>query len=603
MVGLLIDNSLSMRLTREDGGPRRDFITTRLDETDGDLLRAVQHRLQARLFAFGARARGIDSVSALDFDDGDSNLAAALAQVRESLAGEPLAGLVILTDGALQSDAALDAELLALREAGIPLFSVGLGDNAYPRDLEISRVGLPRQVLADSRVFAEVSIRQSGYDDEPVELIVEDDNRILHRQSLQLRPGLQTIRIPLEAAEAGARRLDFRLATHSDEALAGNNTRAAMLAVDDRPRRVLYFEGEPRFEMKFVRRAVAGDEGLGISGLIRTADAKYYRVGIEHRDELRDGFPTTAEELFAYDAIILGSVDRTLLSHDQQQLIYDFVDRRGGGLLLLGGRHAYSEGGYHESPLRDLFPVVLPPIADAEFSHDARLEPTAAAWVHPALALADDGDASIERWLTLPPLTLVNPIRRVKPGATLLLAGSDAGGEPLVGMAWQHYGRGKVVAFPVQNSWLWQMHQDIELEDQSHERLWRQLLRWLVEDVPPRLDLELTNQRVHTDGQVSLRAELLDSALGSPTDTLVQAIVTSPDGIEQIIPMTPHAALPGIYQAQFAAAASGDFFAHLEFDSPTGLVRSREARFEVRPEGNELFQSEMNEALLQRMAA
>ena len=69
--------------------------------------------------------------------------------------------------------------------------------------------------------------------------------------------------------------------------LAANNIGQAMLSVDDRKIRVLYYEGEPRFEMKFVRRAVADDENLAITGLVRTADAKFYRVGIESAEELR----------------------------------------------------------------------------------------------------------------------------------------------------------------------------------------------------------------------------------------------------------------------------------------------------------------------------
>ena len=67
----------------------------------------------------------------------------------------------------------------------------------------------------------------------------------------------------------------------ADEQIAANNSRQAMLTVDDRKMRILYYEGEPRFEMKFVRRAVADDDNLAVTGLIRTADAKFYRVGIE----------------------------------------------------------------------------------------------------------------------------------------------------------------------------------------------------------------------------------------------------------------------------------------------------------------------------------
>ena len=84
----------------------------------------------------------------------------------------------------------------------------------------------------------------------------------------------------------------------------------------------------------------------------------------------------------------------------------------------------------------------------------------------------------------LPPLTTVNPIRAIKPGATVLLTGTDERRRDQVVLASQRYGRGKSIALPVQDSWLWQMHASMRLEDQTHENFWRQLLRWLVDGVP-----------------------------------------------------------------------------------------------------------------------
>jgi uncharacterized membrane protein len=603
LVAVLLDNSVSMRLAHTDGDARGDYLRREFDPTNGGLLRELQHRVDTRLFRFGAATRPVADVAALDFADGASDLAQALGYARDALRGEPLAGLVVISDGATGTGEALDARLLELRSAGIPVYPVGVGETAYPLDIEIARVHLPSEVLQGSQVMAEVSLRQRGYDNEAIELIVEDESRILHKQTIQLRAGLQTLRVPLETIDAGARRLEFRVEPRAGERIAANNRRVATLEVDDRHRRILYFEGEPRFEMKFLRRAVADDEQLRVTGLIRTADAKYYRVGIEHRGELRDGFPSTRDELFAYDAVILGSVDISLLEREQQRLLVDFVGERGGSLLMLGGRHAFTEGGYRDSLLHDLSPVVMPDHAAPGFKRSLRIEPTAAAWVHPALKLADANDASIERWQTLPPLDMVNPVRRLKPGATLLLRGaSGADEEPYVALAWQRYGRGKAVAFPVQNSWLWQMHQDIDLEDQTHERLWRQLLRWLVEGVPQRLRLELTTNKIHAGGSLGLRAEALNPDYTPLANVAPRAVVTAPNGIEQVLPFAPHPTLPGIFEASLALTESGEYRARLELDDAEGTLRGAETRFGARADGDEYFRSELNQALLQRIA-
>ena len=603
IVGVLLDNSISMRLAHADGAARGDFIQREFDLAGDGLLRELHHRIDVRLFRFGADTRPLQDAGTLDFADGDSDLAQALGYARDALQGEPLAGLVVITDGAVESNAMLDARLLALKSARIPVYPIGVGEPAYDRDIEITRVRLPAEVLQGSQIMAEVSIRQRGYDGDTVELVVEDESRILHKQELQLRPGMQSVRVPLATADAGSRRLGFRIEARDGERIATNNRRTTTLAVDDRRRRILYYEGEPRFEMKFVRRAVADDEYLGVTGLIRTADAKFYRVGIEHRDELRDGFPTTRDELFGYDAVILGSVDISLLDRAQQQLLVDFVSERGGGLLLLGGRHAFTEGGYRDSVLHDLSPVVMPDHAEPGFIRHVRIEPTAAAWVHPALQIADDGDASVERWQTLPPLDMVNPIRELKPGATLLLKGpASVDEEPYVAMAWQRYGRGKAVAFPVQNSWLWQMHHEIDLEDQTHERLWRQMLRWLVEGVPQRLRLDLSADTVHAGGSIRLRAEALNPDFTPLEDTAPRAVVTAPDGSEQALPLAPHPTLPGIFEASLALAGSGEYLARLELDADGEVIRGAQTRFGASRDGDEYFLSELNETLLRRVA-
>ena len=604
VVGVLLDNSISMKVRDFAGAPRSDFIGQQFDTETGSLLRSLQQKFDTRLFKFGEDTQAITDVKTLDYGDGDSNLSRALEVVQEALKGEPIAGLVVISDGAMKSPEKLIDPLLSLRAENIPVYSIGVGQVQYQRDIEVRQVKLPRQVLRGSRVMAKVAISQQGYDGQMVDLLIEDDSRILHKQPIRLEAGMQFFKIPLAIEDAGERQLKFYLANKTGEQIAANNHRQGMLSVDNRKMRILYFEGEPRFELKFIRRAIADDGNLAVTGLIRTADAKFYRVGIESQQELRNGFPITRSELFSYDALILGSVEISLLSREQQEMIVEFVSQRGGGLLMLGGRHAFAEGGYRDSLLHDISPVVMADQAQPEFSLDIKIQPTEAAWVHPALLLAESNEKSIARWLTLPPLTIVNPIRQVKPGATLLLTSSPTAQQtPYVAMAFQRYGRGKVVAFPVQNSWIWQMHIDIDPGDQTHEILWRQLLRWLVEGVPPRLSLSLSTHKIHSGGTLKLRSEVLKFGANTDDPQHLRAVVTSPTGEEQVTHLTRHSSLPGIYETEIPAANPGDYQLRVEFDEQGEVISSEESRFIVSHEGSEYYQSEMNEKLLHNIAA
>ena len=602
VVGVLLDNSLSMRLG-EDGEARNAFIEREFDAENGDLLQSLRARFDTRLFRYGAKTAPLDDIADLDYADGASDLAGALRFAREALEGEPLAGLIVVGDGATRNALGLEAEILALRAAGTPVFGIGLGQTSYARDIEIASVRLPRRALQGSRVVAEVNLRQSGYDGDSLELRVEDDSRILHKQQVRLDGDSLRLEIPLTADDAGARRLRFAVTVQPGEAIAENNRNTAILDVDATRQRILYFEGEPRFELKFVRRAVAEDTRLAVTGLIRTADAKYYRVGIDSQAQLRDGFPTTREELFAYDALILGSVEASLLSREQQQMIVEFVSRRGGGLLLLGGRNAFAEGGYRDSALRALFPVVMEAQSGGDFARQLRIRPTAAALVHPALRLTEDAQESAARWATLPPLTVVNPMQTIKPGASLLLTAESAtDGESWVALAVQRYGRGKVAAFAVQNSWLWQMHQDIELEDQTHETLWRQLLRWLVDGVPGRVDLRLSSERLHDGGKLVLQGEIKDAAFEALDEAAARAQLLTPGGLERIVPLTRVAEMRGVYRAEIEVDEPGDYRVQLEFDEGDETLRGIEHRFIVSAAGDEYHGSELNAALLQSLA-
>jgi hypothetical protein len=128
--------------------------------------------------------------------------------------------------------------------------------------------------------------------------------------------------------------------------------------------------------------------------------------------------------------------------------------------------------------LEAVLPVELEAQPDSSYFAEVQVEPTRAGGLHPALQFAAEPAASGATWQSLPPLSTFNRVRRLKPGATALLAGSGTGvPNGQVVLAFQRYGRGLSLALPVQDTWIWRMHADIPLDDQTHEIFWRQLLR------------------------------------------------------------------------------------------------------------------------------
>ena len=200
-------------------------------------------------------------------------------------------------------------------------------------------------------------------------------------------------------------------------------------------------------------------------------------------------------------------------------------------------------------------PVVLARAGGA-FTH-LKVHPTRAGQAHAVTQLGDTEQASADRWKTMPPLSTVNLIETIKPGATTLLSATDDRRRERVVLAYERYGRGKSIAFPVQDSWMWQMHATIRVDDQTHENFWRQLLRWLVDGVPDAVETRPITDRVEPGQPVVLTADVVDPRFVELNDATVVARVTSPSGKALTVPMQWTGERNGQYRASFETSETG----------------------------------------------
>jgi len=575
VLGVLLDDSRSMRVPDWNGQPRGRFIEEQFGGPDAPIIKALSERFLVRTFHFSSTALRADGEAGLTFAGSQTRIGEALEAARQELAGLPVAGLVLVTDGADTSNATITESLLGMKAQKLPVFTVGIGVESLEKDIQIDRVEVPASVLKGTSLLVDVTIRHTGYAGQTVVVDVEDEGRIIGSETVRLSlDGVpSSVRVRLMAAEAGPRVFRFRVPPQPDEIVTENNVREATIVVRDVKDKVLYYEGEPRFEMKFIRRAVADDENLQLVVLQRTADNKYFRAGVDDGEELAAGFPKTRDELFAYRALILGSVEAGAFSGDQLRMISEFVDKRGGGLLMIGGARAFSEGGYAGTPVADVLPVVIeaargPSLLDVEDGGLSlarlRVSPTREGLDHAATQIANTPEASEARWKELPQVTSVNDITAVKSGATTLLEGIDEGGRSRVVLAAQRYGRGKALAFTLQDSWLWQMHVSMSLEDQTHENLWRQLIRWLVDGVPAQVEARALAERVEPGESVTVEATVVDASFVELNDATVTATVTTPEGDAFDLALQWTGDRAGRYRGSFVSGSGGRYQLRVE---------------------------------------
>jgi len=606
-LGVLIDDSRSMQISDWNGQPRSSFVKEQFVAANSPLIKALSSRYVLRTFRFSSTAQRLASPGELTFAGAQTKMAAALDGARQELAGLPLAGMVMVSDGADTTDAQLSEALLAMKAADVPVFTIGLGRESLTKDVQIDRVSTPATALKGTSLMVDALITQTGYAGETVKLDVEDEGRIVGSQEVKLpidgEPA--AVRVRFTAADPGPRVFKFRISPQVGELVTQNNQRDALVDVYDRTEKILYFEGEPRPELKFMHRAVDDDKNLQVVTLLRTADNKYYRLVLDTPDQLAGGFPKTRDELFAYRGLILGSIEAGAFTGDQLRMISEFVERRGGGLLMLGGSRSFSEGGYAGTPVADALPVVVDRVArklDTWTVSRVKVKPTRAGEGHALSQIAPTEAASLNRWNQLPALISVNAVKDVKPGATVLLTGTDErrGSQPV--LAFQRYGRGKALAFTVLDSWRWQMHASIPVEDMTHENYWRQLLRWLVEGVPGPVEVHTSTERVEAGEPVTVIADVVDEGFVELNDAQVAAKVTTPSGAIVDVPMQWTGERNGQYRGTFVSAEQGMYSARVDALREGKSIGQGQTHVRAAPGDAEYFDATMHAARLKRIA-
>ncbi len=614
-VGVLVDDSRSMQVVDEAGAARGDYVRRQAGTADAPLVAALGERFVPRVFRFSSDTERLLSSDGLTFQGTGTRLGDALDRAREELSGLPVAGLVVISDGADNAETTLDQPIAALRAQGVPVFTVGVGSERLSRDVQVTRVETPRRVLEGTSLIVDVVVTQTGYRGATVPLVVEEDGRTVGTQQITLPPDgeSQTVKVRFKAGAAGLHTFSFSIPEQEGEEVARNNRRDMLIDVRDRSERILLAEGEPRPEAKFIKQATDKDDHLQVVFLLRTAMAtanapdKFWRGGVASPDELQFGFPTTREELFRYRGLILGSFEAAAFTPEQQRMIEEFVGVRGGGLLVLGGARSLSEGGWAGTPLSNALPISLDASASEPIMPPVELSvrPTLLGQSHPAVQIADTAEAAAARWDELPTVFAVNaaPATALKPGASLLLSAPGRGNRDQVVLAYQRYGRGKTLALPVQDTWLWRMHASMAVEDTTHQFFWQRLTRWLVDGVPEQVSVAATPDQVQRGEPVTLTAEIFDAEYRGVNDGRVLAHVTHPSGRVEDVPMEWTVEQDGEYRARFTPTEDGTYRIAVDGTRRSGEAIDRAVTaLRAGPSDAEYFDAAMRAPLLRRLA-
>ncbi len=613
-LAVLVDNSRSMTIADVGGRDRLEAATAELLESAE--MEQLAESFQLRIFAFDQDTRRVGAGGEFGASGAGSAIGQALEAVADQLEGLPLGGVVLVSDGADNSGA---DPLIAAQEFGnrrIPVFAVGVGQEDIPLDIGIVDVGAARTVLEGSVFAVTAALRHQGFAGREVELSVMDGDAVVSSDVLVLGAEGVSRRVSLDVEPDRAERIvyELKVAVQPGEIIEQNNSYSFLVDNTDKPPLdILYLEGHPRNEYKFIRRALEDDESLRLATYLQTGPEKYYRQGIKSPTELAEGFPRGKEQLYEYEAIILGDIEQEFFNDDQLRMIGEFVAERGGGLLKSG----MVDEEFIGTPLVDILPVTL---VEEDFL-PARLRGGIRRGDHPAgrlfrprltrggefsplLRLAGEDSDNLFAWSQLPDLQGVYVTGRIKPGAEVLLEhpALQYQNQPLPVIVSQRYGSGRVIALTTASTWRWQMM--MRSEDQSHETLWRQMLRWLAGAAPNRVTLEFDREFYNIGDEVRVTARVLDERYEPDNDASLWLQTTNPLDEVADAPMEWDIEEDGVYRAAFVADQEGVFDLLVDVASAAGEEGAeQQAAVVVTPSLREYNNAGLDRGLLERMAA
>jgi uncharacterized membrane protein len=635
---VLADTSQSLNVHGDSDRTRADWSKTLLAESQPWRTRLAQD-FDVRNFAFDTHLRGVDTFDHLTFDGTATSLHAALASVAKRYQGRPLAGILFVSDGNATDADAVNWSALP------PVFPVLPQAAGVPKDLAVRRVTLNQTNFEAAPVALQAEVAAHGFGGKPVVAVVTDETgKEVTRQEATPTADADTLtfrfQLRPERAGVGFYRVEVKSKSEVAEQTTANNSRLVTVDRGGGPYRVLYVSGRPNWEFKYLRRSLDEDPEVQLVGLVRVAKKEprfafgdtrarpdnplfkgfdnpdadtaerrdqpvLVRLGTQDAAELRGGFPQAAADLYRYHAVILDDLEAAFFTPDQQLLLRNFVAKRGGGFLMLGGPDSFASGKYDRTPVGELLPVYLDTAANPAANPpggEVRLALTREGWLQPWVRTRKTEGEENARLAGMAGFQTVNAAGSAKPGAAVLAQVTDAAGTAAPALVAQPFGKGRAAAVLVGDLWRWGLRRDDAKQD-DFERAWRQTVRWLVGDVPGRVEVRATPSAGSATPTVELAVRANDTEYLPLDNAAVSVRVVRPNSEEVTLTAEPDGRDAGLYVAKFVPREAGAYRATATVTAPDGsAVGRREVGWCVQPEADEFARLDPNRELLEAIA-
>lgn len=629
-LAVIVDDSLSMGIVDRYDEPLKSSIERRLraagltaptrwnlarallTENRAALPAAMAERYKLRFYYLtGLRAGEGDAPPSIAAEiqqaqptGPSTRLGAAVRSVLSDLRGNPPAAIVLLTDGVNTEGPSLIEAAQQARRRGVPLVTVGLGDDRAVRDLRLSDLLADDVVFAGDVISVEFKLAGTNLVGQKVEVVLRqvDKPEVLARLDAVVPPDGQTatLRLPYRPTQLGTVRYVIEAAPQANERDLANNRLEGRFEVRREKVRVLLVQGYPNYEYRYLRNLLAREPSIELHSVLQEADP-------EHASQETGGlavFPVRRDELLAYDVVILADANPALFGQSGLANLARFVnEKQSGGALIAVAGPRYMPWAYRDTPLAPLLPIVLNTARQpqGELTEGFRVRPTELGLSSPPMQLGYSPAETEALWSSLPPLYWLVEAEP-KPTARVLaehptLELRDGRHVPLVLLA--YVGAGRVLFQAVDETWRWRWRAG----DIWFARYWIQTIRYLARGklATDRMAELTADRRQYERGEsIRLRLQFGDERQAPAEDDGALVVVEQEGQKTQRVRLQRASAARGIFEASLAAQAPGEYHAWLAI--PTLPGRAPAADFRVLAPPGEMAQTQMDSDGLKQAA-
>ncbi len=492
-----------------------------------------QSQLDIKTFSFANKLDSLDEngLESLKLDGIQSNFANIAGLISKKQLN--IASAIILSDGIITEG--IDPTF-QLEKMQIPIFTVGIGDTASKKDIEVLAISNNKFVYAGKETKIEASIKNLGYSNRIVRAVLKDEDKVIDTKDITLNnSGFNKVQFSFTPINGGEKKLTLSVNSLEGESTFINNSKSVFIDVLTTKINIALIAGSPSSDVSAISNALSFDKNIYVQKMIHVAGNKFW-------DNEKNNNLDSAKVFFLINFPTFNTPQQIV---DQ---VFSKLERMNKPFFIL------------ISPFTDLtrlrnFNRILPVSINNTSQESILVQPEIQSQEFSS-SFTQIGN-SISIWNNLPPVNQVNIEITAKPESKVIVRSRVRDillGNPLAVI--RSIGNQRSFLINASGIWSWSL-QNAEKNPEFFNNFINEIVKWLSLNSNKKQFSVSTNKKVYSPGeQVEFIAELYDNSFNT-IDTASVSVNIKSNLDEYDISMNRLG--KGLYNGFFTPLTKGDY--------------------------------------------